>query len=224
MPLSDKLGSFGPWNWLIDMRPATAFIMMMILSPVMIAYIIRPLVEGKINRFSDDFLTFRADVLFAPAFMCGITLVQDISGTCHVPMWVQVLILAFWLVFGGFHMWQERHAYHWSQTLSPSALYHNGFLYGFLGYAMTMVCGAGVFCAPWTAANILLRVVILLCIACWALCWPLHDARHKQNTAGECKFELSHPTDGWPWQHGYKYLATDWRNYLDGWRSLLRRF
>lgn len=228
IPASEKLSTFTLWDWLIDRDPGTGFWIMLFISPVFLTYVIRPAVEGRITRFSDDFLTFRMDAMLAPAFGCALALVDSMQDRQYIHPGAlntifQVLVIVFWIGFGAFHMWSERMFYRPAQWLSPSALYHNGVLYILVGYALTMVGVMGLIFAPWDFAHIVLRVVMLLSASTWALSWPLYDAKRKQNPLGESKFELAHVDDGWPWQHKYQYLGAWFVRYLEGWETVPAR-
>lgn len=229
IPASVKIGSFFPWNWLIDRSPGWAFLIMLFISPVCMMFVLHPWVEGRMVRLSDHFLTFKLDVMFAPTLALGLVLVGAMDNHVYVHHSalrdvVQLLILLGWVAFGFFHAYQERHDYLWGQRLSPSALYHNVFLFGFTGYALTMVCGMGLLFAPWSFQYVVLRVVMLVCIGTWAAAWPLYDEHHKTNAAGESKYEYAHVNDGWPiLQHRWEDLRPDWQAYVADLRQMPAR-
>jgi hypothetical protein len=227
IPASEKIGSFLLWNWLIDRSPGWAFLIMLFIAPVFIMFVIRPGVEGRMIRLQDEFLTHKLDVMLAPAFGIGLVLVGAMGnhqyvGRTVLRFIVQMIIVLSWVGFAWWHMQQESEFYTCKQRRTPSAIYHNFFLYTFAGYALTMVCGMGLFFAPWSFQYIVLRLAMLACLGSWFLAWPLWDAKHKNNPEGVSKFKLAHPLDGgWPTlDHHYQNLRGDWSAYWADIKSL----
>lgn len=198
---------------------------MLLVSPVGIMYVLRPLVEGRVLRLRDDFLSFKLDVMLAAAFALGLMLVHDMGNHAYihrgtVTTLVQIGIIVFWMIIGGLHMWQEREQYDWGQRLSPTALYHNGVLYALIGYGGTMVCGMGLIFAPWTVKDVVVRVLVVSAVASWALAWFLWDAKNHWTDDSQNKYDLAHVDDGWPCQHHYRYLRDDIKVFWKDLRGL----
>lgn len=225
MSPSDKLGAWWPWSLLVDAPPLLAFFVLLFVSPLAIKFIIRPLWEGRIIPGRYEFMTFQMDVMFAPAVACGLKLVRALPDQVYLtpqhPLhWV---FMAIGVGIGVQHFIQERKDYSWRKLTSFSKLYHE-LLFVFLGYLLSLLFVAGFCLAPWTYELVLARAVMVICLAAWALSWPLRDQKRRHqplDEKGHTLYWYAHPERGHPWQHKYRELPMWWRRYRHCWRDFL---
>jgi hypothetical protein len=223
---SEKLGVFGPWRWLVDMPPWLAFVVMLVITPISIKYVMRPIWEGRILRRRDEFVTFQCDVFFAPALAAGLVLVNRLEDRVYLsgnnPIhWVFLLL---GVVLGVGHYLQERKFYSWRQMLTITKIFHE-LLFPFVGYMLLVVGVYGLIFAPWTFDLIVVRLVFLVSVAIWAVAWPIFDEKHKHDLDedGHDRYWYAHPQQGHPWQHKYRELPAYWARYVADWRDVPRR-
>ena len=223
MSPSEKLGVLAPWAWIVDLSPGVAFFVMLFISPLAIKFVILPVIEGRILRWRDNFLTFNFDMFFAPTLACALVLVRAMPDRVYLSKgnvlhWVFLLIA---ISIGVVHYLQERKFYSWKQMTSFSKIYHE-LLFPFVGYLLLTVCLFGLIFAPWTFAMIVMRLIMLASITTWALTWPLYDEDHKLDVIeyGQDRYWYAHVDDAWPWQHKYRYLGDWWKRYAASWKGV----
>lgn len=219
---SEKLGTFGPWAWLVDLKPWQALLVMLFISPVVIKFVMRPLIEGRMVIRPHEFLSFHFDMFLAPALVAGLTLVHSAADRIYVAAdhWVHPLLLGLATLGGIVHFLMERKMYSWGQLFSITKIYHE-LLPPFIGYLLLLIAYVGVVHAPWTLELILMRLMFFACIGAWV--WALvYDAKHAAEDLGYGmnRFDYAHIEQSWPWQHKYQHLAADFYDYLDDWREV----
>lgn len=226
MSPSEKLGIPWPWQWLVDANPIWAAVVVLFVTPLVIKFVMRPVIEGRFVRGSYEFVAFQADVLFAPAILAALTLVRAMDDRVYLRAdnpfhWI---VLAAGIGMGIFHYIPERKMYSWKQMTSLTKIYHE-LLFPFFGYLLVMVGGAGFIHAPWTFDMILARFVFVVSMALYLAAWPAIDEKLKdrvvESSTGKTRYDFAHVDDSWPWQHKYRHLRPTWRAYVDSWRQLL---
>jgi hypothetical protein len=218
---AERIGALPFWGWIVNLPPWVAFIVMLIISPVAIKFIIRPLIEGRILRRSDEFMAFQMDIMFAPTLACGLVLVRHMDDRVYFGTgWFDYLAIVIGLGIGVGHFIQERTQYSLKALISPSKVYHE-LLFTFVGYLLVKVCAIGFIYAPWTYELVGTRVIMLAAIIAWAVAWPLYDEKHKFDIVegAYTRYALAHVENAWPWQHKYRSLGFWLRRYRDDWRK-----
>lgn len=228
MSPSHKLGIPWPWQWLVDADILWVFFIVLLISPLGIKFVMRPLIEGRFVPGRYEFFAFQADVLFAPALVSALTLVREMDDRVYLradnPIHWIVLLVAVGLGVG--HYIPERKMYSWKQMTSLTKIYHE-LLFPFFGYVLIVVGVMGFIHAPWTLHLILVRFVFAVSMGLYLAAWPLLDEGRKNNvvesSTGKTRYDFAHVDDSWPWQHKYRHLRPTWAQYVASWRRLLSR-
>lgn len=228
VPVSERLGLLWGWGWLVDLPSWWVFLLMLLLSLVVVKFVLRPLETGRILRRSDEFMGFQLQMFLAPAIALGAELVRagNPVGVGN-SAWGWVLLLLAIIVTGALTISRMRRLpFHRARQLRSVTYWYQLGITVFAIYAVLHVCALGFIGAPLSFGMVVLRLVMLACIAVWLMGvrWDYkhhldlvndetlaHDEHHN-------RYLYVHVENSWPWQHKWQNFGFWWRRYIDDWK------
>ena len=204
--LSRKLNVLWIWRVLFDLHPTVAVLVMMLVSPVAMWLNDLLFVHGRFIPLRDQWLSALFDFALAVAAGVLIGLIRKIDME-FFPSWVARRSLHWLLVLGAFalgagHVWQERASIpSLERRLGPNSLYHNLFLYPFLGYTLALLVlgaiGIMIHGQYWRAPHFVAGIA-LVCALIGGWAWAgTYDRMHPYTPTGVHKSDIANPPDPW---------------------------
>ena len=226
--MSERLGIFGVCKWLVDLPPWWAFWIMLGLSPVAVKFVLRPLLEGRILRSRDEFMGFHLQMCFAPALALGLEVSRTASGNIKgagFGDWALLILAIAAAVIRA--KWEGRLA-SWKAALNPITLYQTAFL-AFALYLVLEVSVAAFIAGSWGFGMVVLRLVMLACLAAWFLGvrWDIKHGKDLVDDGSEGerhnRYWYARAEDWQPWKHHYRHFCFWWKRYIADWKLVPAR-
>lgn len=216
MPVARRLNALPGTRWLFNRHPAVAFLLSLCMSPLFMWLNDWLVVWGRVLPLSYQWLSALFDAFLAMGIGMMIWNLRRFSYY-DLPEFFRNLVkrralhvglILVWLVLSLLHTYAERDSVDtWDRRLGLNSIYHNLFLFPFLGYVYTllffatacMVASKKMLGASWSLF-IPAWITFMLAFgigAGWYTAGSQFDAHHQKAPNGVSKHEYSNPPDPW---------------------------
>lgn len=204
-PLGDKLCIRWPWRLLVNKHPFRMWLDLVLLTLGVMWMNDLLIVHGRILHPDEQWLAPQMYFAFALAIATLAAMLRGLPWQ-YFPgwLWHPALHLALPLIGLGMAVGHVQGEWNSTPAIGPNWLYHNLFIYPFLGYlfGILLIAVGRMFFRKqaWTEAHMWGGLVVVA--ACVGLCiWAvMYDHTHQFAPSGISKHELANPAH--PWQDG----------------------